>query len=171
MAPGLNVGAIRNRRRYVFLWLSDKLLGILGFLAIVSFLFAKSSRVIGAEGGTPPEGWPAGVYNHGHYYGWWRISDRPDLFALSVVVFRMGTLPLSVFRARERKYQKAHGLLKHSEWDLRWPPVLKRFGERRMAARGKQNGSPEDGETAQASLRGTQEKGGTGDTLGGKGGQ
>gem|GEM_PF-5494288 len=51
---------------------------------MVSFLDAVTPEQANANNLPLPTGWTAGVMNHGSYYHWWTIQERPILFALSV---------------------------------------------------------------------------------------
>src|SRR5262245_22902219 len=62
------------------------------FFSAVSFMNAISSEQAQAEGLPLPSGWSAGVMNHGSYYRWWTISERPFLFAVSVSCVAMSVL-------------------------------------------------------------------------------
>jgi len=54
------------------------------FLCVVSFVVATSAARAASEGKPLLSGWTAGVMNHGEYYQWWLIRDRPVMFALAV---------------------------------------------------------------------------------------
>jgi len=63
------------------------------FFAAVSFYNAYTPQEALARYGSPlPEGWPAGVNNHGSYYKWWTNEQKPVLSALSVVTVVVGVL-------------------------------------------------------------------------------
>ena len=116
MTPHLNLRKIGNRKRFLLLLLSQVVVGVPSFMSIVSFCASESRSAIASKGCVPPEGWPSGVFNHGTYYGWWRISDNPILFALSIAAFVVSSVPFSVFVRREKRYQKKHGLGKTDPW-------------------------------------------------------
>ena len=54
-----------------------------GFSAI-SFMAAVTPEEARAKNLPLPSGWTAGVWNHGAYYQWWTIQERPLLFGISV---------------------------------------------------------------------------------------
>jgi hypothetical protein len=56
------------------------------FYSTVSFLVTDTSETAMRKGYPLPKGWTAGVMNHGQYYKWWTISERPLLFALSITL-------------------------------------------------------------------------------------
>ena len=74
------------------------------FFCVVSFLTATSAAQAASAGKPLPSGWTAGVMNHGAYYQWWLIQDRPVIFVLVVVVLVscLAFLLLSAFRYRGR---------------------------------------------------------------------
>lgn len=67
----------------------------------MSFMSAEDVEYIARTGYEAPHGWPAGVMNHGKYYGWWRIEDRPVLFAVSLAGFILTVVPLEIAVLRE----------------------------------------------------------------------
>ena len=57
------------------------------FISTVSFLAAVTPDQAALKSEIPiPPGWTAGVMNHGRYYQWWTISERPILFGVSLAV-------------------------------------------------------------------------------------
>jgi hypothetical protein len=54
------------------------------FFSTMSFFAAETPEEARAQGMNLPSDWDAGVRNHGKYYRWWSISDRPFLFACSI---------------------------------------------------------------------------------------
>ena len=69
------------------------------FFCVVSFTAATPATQAASEGRPLPAGWTAGVMNHGEYYQWWLIRDRPVIFALAVflLVSCLAFLLLSTF--------------------------------------------------------------------------
>ena len=56
--------------------------------SVISFVVAETPEQVNTEAGRivmDPD-WSAGVMNHGEYYEWWTISDRPVLFLASVLI-------------------------------------------------------------------------------------
>ncbi|MEQ8789693.1 MAG: hypothetical protein RIC55_25585 [Pirellulaceae bacterium] len=63
------------------------------FFSTVSFSVALTPEQAIAKFDKPlPSGWTAGVMNHGKYYQWWTIRERPVLFALSAICLAGGVL-------------------------------------------------------------------------------
>jgi hypothetical protein len=63
------------------------------FMSAVSFVDAVTPQEAIAKYSQPlPSGWTAGVINHGHYYQWWTIQERPLLFAFSAFCLVAGVL-------------------------------------------------------------------------------
>jgi hypothetical protein len=61
------------------------LIALPAFFSTMSFTSALTSEQAVAEYNKPlPSGWTAGVMNHGDYYRWWTIQERPILFGASV---------------------------------------------------------------------------------------
>lgn len=54
------------------------------FFSTISFVAAVDPEQAIGDGRPLPPGWSAGVMNHGTYYRWWSIGERPVAFALSV---------------------------------------------------------------------------------------
>jgi len=50
----------------------------------INFVIAVTPEQANANNLPLPLGWTAGVMNHGSYYRWWTIQEKPLLFALSV---------------------------------------------------------------------------------------
>jgi len=64
------------------------LVALPAFFSTVSFTDALTPDQAIAKYEMPlPPGWTAGVMNHGRYYRWWTIQDRPVLFAASIFFF------------------------------------------------------------------------------------
>jgi hypothetical protein len=75
------------------------LIALPAFFSTMSFTSALTPEQAIAEYNKPlPLGWTAGVMNHGDYYRWWTIQQRPILFATSIsflvlgIVFIWGSL-------------------------------------------------------------------------------
>ena len=70
------------------------------FFSVVSFSAATSATEAASDGNPLPSGWSAGVMNHGAYYRWWLIQDRPFMFAFSLFLLLscLGFLLLSTAR-------------------------------------------------------------------------
>ena len=77
-----------TRSRYIWLSVAQVLCCLLtfpAFFSVVSFLAAETPEQALDKGQKPlPAGWSAGVMNHGEYYHWWTISQRPVFFAFSL---------------------------------------------------------------------------------------
>ena len=80
------------------------------FFSVVSFAHALSPAEALAKWRKPlPVGWTAGVMNHGEYYRWWPVSERPVLFLVSLVgliaslVWLWGVLLWACLRQRKPK--------------------------------------------------------------------
>lgn len=58
------------------------LIGFPSFFSVISFLNAVTPEEAGKH---VPAHWSAGVRNHGVYYEWYTISDRPVLFVVSCI--------------------------------------------------------------------------------------
>jgi hypothetical protein len=52
----------------------------------VSFVDAITPEQANADNMPLPSGWTAGVMNHGSYYKWWTIQQRPILFGVSLFI-------------------------------------------------------------------------------------
>ena len=76
------IGPLRQRPRlFRFVVL---VAGLPCFLSVVSFAVAVTPAEAVEKHSKPlPEGWTAGVMNHGKYYQWWPIGERPFLFTIS----------------------------------------------------------------------------------------
>jgi hypothetical protein len=59
------------------------LIALPAFFSTVSFMDAVTPEQARADSLPMPSGWSAGVMNHGSYYQWWTIKDRPFLFGIS----------------------------------------------------------------------------------------
>jgi hypothetical protein len=92
---------IRNKTLFITLYALSILVSCSSFYSVVSFSHAEDAEAIRAKGYDVPDGWPAGVFNHGEYYGWWGIEDRPVLFALSVMGLIISIVPLQVLGIRK----------------------------------------------------------------------
>jgi hypothetical protein len=68
--------------------------GLPSFFSVVSFAAAEPASVIRANGYDVPPDWTAGVMNHGSYYRWYMIRERPVFFGLSVIGLILGVVPL-----------------------------------------------------------------------------
>ncbi|HLX68376.1 MAG TPA: hypothetical protein VKV04_02005 [Verrucomicrobiae bacterium] len=69
------------------------LIALPAFFSTVSFSSALTPGQAIAEYNKPlPPGWTAGVMNHGGYYRWWTIQQRPVLFGASVIFLAVGML-------------------------------------------------------------------------------
>jgi hypothetical protein len=62
------------------------------FVSTVSFTDAVTPQQAIANDNPLPSGWTAGVMNHGQYYQWWTIQERPILFGLSSLSLVAGVL-------------------------------------------------------------------------------
>jgi hypothetical protein len=60
------------------------LIALPAFFSTVSFMDAVTPEQARADNLPLPPGWNAGVMNHGSYYHWWTIQDRPLLFGVSI---------------------------------------------------------------------------------------
>jgi hypothetical protein len=58
-------------------------ISMLAFLSTESFTSAVTPQQARAANRPLPPGWTAGVMNHGSYYNWWTIDQRPALYWLS----------------------------------------------------------------------------------------
>jgi len=80
---------VRSLSRHTWFYiglLATVIVAYAAFFSIMSFYGAlRPSEAIERWGKPLPEGWSAGVMNHGEYYRWWTIRDRPLLFTLSWV--------------------------------------------------------------------------------------
>lgn len=54
------------------------------FFATVSFFVAEPRDQIIKKGYSIPNGWEAGVMNHGEYYEWYSMAEHPYYFMLSI---------------------------------------------------------------------------------------
>jgi small-conductance mechanosensitive channel len=78
-----------------------------GFFSVVSFLNADLPREIPVSASVEvPRSWPAAVRNHGHYYLWWTVSQRPLMFAFSVAFLLYGPMTLYRFRRLGRRVEQ-----------------------------------------------------------------
>jgi len=77
------------------------------FFSSMSFLSAQTPAEVNSPGQEvmPPE-WPAGVNNHGTYYHWWTIGQRPGFFAVSIAVMVWGVV--TAIRAAIRNAKLRH---------------------------------------------------------------
>ena len=62
------------------------------FFSTVSFINAVTPEQARANNLPLPLGWSAGVMNHGSYYQWWTIQERPFLFGFSIFCLVMSLL-------------------------------------------------------------------------------
>jgi hypothetical protein len=60
------------------------LIALPAFFSTVSFFNAVTRSQARANNFPLPAGWTAGVMNHGSYYQWWTIHERPVLFGVSI---------------------------------------------------------------------------------------
>jgi hypothetical protein len=73
-----------------------------GFFCVVSFLSAERPGQINPPPGVVvPAQWPAAVFNHGQYYLWWTVAQRPFLFGVSLAALLYG--PVTVVRLYRRR--------------------------------------------------------------------
>jgi hypothetical protein len=112
---GPKLRAARCERLGIILMVVFCLLGVPSFFAVVSFVAAEPASVIRANDYDIPPDWTAGVMNHGSYYRWYTIKERPALFALSVVVLAVSVVPLQAlllyaFCKRKRNRTKAKAM-------------------------------------------------------------
>jgi len=80
------------------------------FFSVTSFWAALTPQEAIAKWKKPlPEGWSAGVMNHGEYSKWWTIRERPVLFAISLtgLVCSIGFLWFSMFWIVRRRPQQS----------------------------------------------------------------
>jgi hypothetical protein len=69
------------------------LIALPAFFSTMSFTSALTPEQVVAEFNKPlPSGWTAGVMNHGDYYRWWTIQERPILFGISVFFLVVGII-------------------------------------------------------------------------------
>jgi len=61
-------------------------------VVLLLFLAAEDAATIQDKGYSAPEGWSAGVFNHGRYIGWWSIDEQPVLFLLAAIGSLTGVL-------------------------------------------------------------------------------
>jgi hypothetical protein len=82
---------VDSLRSHPLLWLllAISMLSVfLGFFWTVNFFVADSPAQALALYGKPlPDGWEAGVMNHGEYFKWYSISGHPVFFAASLTFF------------------------------------------------------------------------------------
>jgi hypothetical protein len=86
------------------------LVALPAFFATVSFLNALTPTEAVEKYAQPlPVGWAAGVMNHGQYYHWWTIQQRPFMFAASLLLLTAAVLFIwgSSFCLWRRRGQKA----------------------------------------------------------------
>jgi hypothetical protein len=62
------------------------------FYSTVNFESAINREQAIAENTPLPSGWTAGVMDHGSYYRWWTIQQRPILFGVSLFILVAGLL-------------------------------------------------------------------------------
>ena len=62
------------------------------FFTTVSFTAALTPDEAIERGKPLPPGWTAGVMNHGEYYRWWTIREKPLLFGISLFALVAGVL-------------------------------------------------------------------------------
>jgi hypothetical protein len=68
------------------------LIALPAFFSTMSFTGAVTPDQARADGLPLPAGWSAGVMNHGSYYHWWTIQERPFLFGISLFCLVTGLL-------------------------------------------------------------------------------
>jgi hypothetical protein len=68
------------------------LIALPAFFSTVSFVAAVTPEQALADDHPLPAGWSAGVMNHGTYYHWWTIQERPFLFGVSAFLLVTGLL-------------------------------------------------------------------------------
>jgi hypothetical protein len=66
------------------------LVGLPALFSTMSFVAAETPEQAVAHGTPLPEGWTAGVMNHGTWYRWWTIQENPALFGASVFLLVAG---------------------------------------------------------------------------------
>lgn len=68
---------------------------LLAWFSVVSFHSAKTAEEVISNGDSLPEGWSAGVMDHGKYYRWWTIREQPVLYGISLIVLIPGTISMA----------------------------------------------------------------------------
>src|SRR5438552_15713692 len=69
------------------------LVALPAFFSTVSFTGALTpDQAVAKYEMALPSGWTAGVMNHGRYYRWWTIQEKPVLFAASVFCLAISML-------------------------------------------------------------------------------
>ena len=95
--PLLTEAAPRESHTLLLVILLLSFVGVPSFYAVVSFASAEPAGSIRARGNDIPSDWTAGVSNHGSYYRWWTIGERPIFFVLSVLGLVVGAVPAQFF--------------------------------------------------------------------------
>lgn len=63
------------------------------FVSIINFSEAVTpEQAVSKYGQSLPFGWSVGVMNHGDYFQWWTISERPIMFGFSMFFLVAGLL-------------------------------------------------------------------------------
>jgi hypothetical protein len=87
---------IESLRKHRLLYAGEVLAFLIclpAFFSTLSFNDALTPQQAIARYSKPlPPGWSAGVMNHGAYYQWWTIQERPVLFGLSALCLVAGIL-------------------------------------------------------------------------------
>ncbi len=79
------LSSLRRRPVIVMVSIAAFIVMFLCFFSAMSFVNALSPEEALEKWNKPlPAGWTAGVMNHGEYYRWWRICERPVFFSVSL---------------------------------------------------------------------------------------
>jgi hypothetical protein len=68
------------------------LVALPAFFSTVSFMNAVTPEQARADSQPLPPGWSSGVMNHGSYYHWWTIQEKPFLFGISIFCLAVSLL-------------------------------------------------------------------------------
>jgi hypothetical protein len=86
------IGSLRKHPVLAVFQVVAFLIALPAFFSTMSFVGAVTPEQARADGLPLPPGWKAGVMNHGSYYLWWTIQERPFLFGISVFFLVTGLL-------------------------------------------------------------------------------
>lgn len=92
IGSGVMYESVRKHAVISGLQLLASLLAMASFFSTNNFLHAVTPEQARADGNPLPAGWTAGVMNHGSYYHWWTIQERPILFGVSATCLTLCVL-------------------------------------------------------------------------------
>jgi hypothetical protein len=86
------IGSLRKHPVFSAFQVIAFLIALPAFFSTMSFVGAVTPEQARTDNHPLPSGWSAGVMNHGSYYHWWTIQERPFLFGISIFCLVTGLL-------------------------------------------------------------------------------